>query len=297
MFPTVGGAVEPVSDADLKKLKRMLQSASAPSDRVKRQPLALDFAVLLTRSSYAETAQLDIIPVNQLERDMYRLRTEAYEPYKNTVSSLRQGDLTDPAYFDFMSAVQYTIINRSLKDPETSFDELQPEADELESGAAPQLKTVHVERSLPDDALVSTFTARVGKSILDFIVDRYKGTPIGLPSLPPSTSATIADVDKSLTQLVKIFLINGFAWEGSSQQLGAKSNKNSNTATFVLTLQGPATLWSANVLSKQKAAVRNDFLRQTAEQLVQSLGYSVTSSSVKIQSDQEITTLTIQKQQ
>ena len=288
LFPNIAHGVPPLTDSELTRLEKML-SVSPPGDKIKRQPLAQDFAVLLTRTSYVETDQLDILPVNQLERDMYRLRTAAYEPYKQRVGSIMQGDLTDPKYFDYMQIVQYLIMNRAIKDPETEFEEMQPDSQDTESEAAPKLQMVRVKRTLPDELLVSTFDERVGTSILDYFLDRYKGTPIALPEFPKNTKPAIPEVEQALSQLVKIFLINGFAWDGKSELVKQSGDK----ATFVMTLQGPATLWSGQILANQRAPVRNDYLLKTAKRLLHSMGYSVTASSTKIQGDKEVTTLTI----
>ena len=259
----------------------MMASANPPGEKIQRQKLALNFAVLLTRSSYAETDQLDIVPVNQLERDMYQIRTTEYQPYVQRAGSVSQGDLTNPKHFDYMSCVQYLTINRAMKDPETDFEELQPKKSDPNSGAwNPELEKASVHRTVPTELLVPTHDERVGKTILDYMYDTYRGTPIALPSVPIQSRQSIEEIQQSLSQLVKLFLINGFAWEGKAQ-IANKGAKEGQT-TFLLSLNAPATLWSGSCLEKQKAAVRNDFLLKTAKQFVQSMGYSVVSSSVKI---------------
>jgi hypothetical protein len=192
-----------------------------------------------------------------------------------------QGDLTDPKYFDYMSCVQqYLVINRAMKDPETDFEELQPkECDPTSEDYDPDLQTVHIHRTVPKELLVATYDERVGTSILDYIHDTYRGTPIVLPDFAPAESLlhepNIEEVRQSLAQLVKLFLINGFARGGNVQNIIAKNNKKASTensstttTTFLLTLQTPVTLWSGSCLDKQKAPVRNDFLLKTAKQLV-----------------------------
>jgi hypothetical protein len=69
-FPHAALAVPLLTDADEGRIHKIMMAYNPPppSDKIQRPKLALDFAVLLTRSSYAETDQLDIIPFNQLER-------------------------------------------------------------------------------------------------------------------------------------------------------------------------------------------------------------------------------------
>jgi hypothetical protein len=238
-------------------------------------------------------------------------RTSEYQSYVQRAGSVVQGDLTDPKYyFDYISCVQYLVINRAMNDPETDFEELQPKEGDPTSGAYnSELQTVRVHRTVPNELLVATHDERVGTSIFDYIQDTYRGTEIELPDFAAAGESAgrgppnIDEVHQSLAQLVKLFRINGFALGGSVQQIAAKNKKapsastvgtkSSSTTTFLLTLQAPATLWSASWLDKQKAPVRNDFLLKTAKQLVQSMGYSVVSSSVKIKGDEELSYLTI----
>jgi hypothetical protein len=71
-----------------------------------------------------------------------------------------------------------------------------------------------------------------------------------------------AKVLESLSQLVKIFLINDFAWDGSASLVSAASY-NPETAAgveFCLTLVAPATVWGGKALQQQRAQLQNDFL-------------------------------------
>jgi len=57
----------------------------------------------------------------------------------------------------------------------------------------------------------------------------------------------------SFDQLVKIFVINGFAWDG-------KATASPGSSEFTLTLNAPATLWSSQSLQQQRATLTNHFL-------------------------------------
>jgi hypothetical protein len=68
----------------------------------------------------------------------------------------------------------------------------------------------------------------------------------------------IADATlKGLSQLVKIFLINGFAWDGDASIV---SQDNIGKTEFCLTLNSPATLWGGQSLQVQQSTVSNSFL-------------------------------------
>jgi hypothetical protein len=64
-------------------------------------------------------------------------------------------------------------------------------------------------------------------------------------------------------------------------------------ATFCLTLMSPATLWGGQSLQFQRCQLKNDFLLNTAVQLVQRLGYRVLSSNVKYEGNKELSYLTL----
>mmetsp|Transcript_9623 Transcript_9623/g.17496 ORF Transcript_9623/g.17496 Transcript_9623/m.17496 type:complete len:351 (+) Transcript_9623:255-1307(+) len=289
VFPTQHArAVEPLTseEADAGIGGGVTRKLRPPSkDKVPRQKLALDFAVMLTRSSYIEAAQLEIVPVNQLERDMYLVRTSEYQPYvKATEGAVKQGDLTDPFYFDFMCAVQYLTINRALQDPQKDFEQLEPIQNE-DGTQSTEFRKVSIRRTLPDNLLIPTYEARVGATILSFLNDRFKDSEIGLLKLDTPRPGTAAML-QTFSQLLNLFLINGFAWEGKAELVSEKAD---GSPTFRFLLRNPATLWSSKCLAN--APVRNDYLRKTAVQLAKSMGYTVASSSVKLEGNSECTYL------
>jgi len=266
--------------------------------KILRQKLNLDFAVLLMRSSYAATDALDIIAMNLFQRDFFIIRSAEYEPYTKQLGPgyVKQGDLTDPSYFDFISFAQYTTVNRALSDPPTIFEEQQPVENKDDAGSdssTPQkFETVVIRRTIPNNQLLYEYDKLVGRAILQYIDDTYGGTDSRLPQFGGAGRPTITEVEASLAQLVKLFLVNGFAWEGNVQLL--QSAKDGSTgATFCLTLESPATIWSAQSLKVGRAQLRNDFLLKAAKQLALRMGYRVTSSSVKFDGNKELSYLSI----
>ena len=55
----------------------------------------LDFAILLMRTSYAVADELDFMPMNEFQRDMFLLRQNEWDTYKDKLP-VKQGDLADP---------------------------------------------------------------------------------------------------------------------------------------------------------------------------------------------------------
>ena len=303
-------------------LARALRLVRPAPPKILRQRLNLDFAVLLMRSSYAATDAIDIIAMNQFQRDFFLIRSAEYEPYTTLLGPgfVQQGDLTDPAYFDFISFAQYATINRALSDPANIFEEQQPipvtdtetsSSNNNSNNITQRFETVVVRRTIPDNQLVPEHEKLVGRAILQYMDDTYGDTYSRLPQFGGNGRPTPAQMEASLTQLVKLFIINGFAWNGSVALVQPKRSSSSSSSTlptattFCLTLESPATLWSAQSLMVQMSSVgrqlpwrttpklRNDFLLKTAQQLALRQGYRVTQTSVQVQGNQEISYLTI----
>lgn len=75
----------------------------------------------------------------------------------------------------------------------------------------------------------------------------------------------IDQVLASFTQLVKLFIINGYAWDGSAAIVSMPTasldgGAGAAGAEFCLTLVSPATIWSGLSLRAQRAELLNDYL-------------------------------------
>lgn len=94
---------------------------------------------------------------------------------------------------------------------------------------------------------------------------------------------------------IKLFLINGYAFDGNVEIQKASGIPGSAAgSTFRLTLLSPANLWGGKALSFQKSPLKNDYLLKTAIALAEDLGYRVISSSVKYEGNSEVSILTLQ---
>uniref|UniRef100_A0A7S4BHK9 Uncharacterized protein n=1 Tax=Chrysotila carterae TaxID=13221 RepID=A0A7S4BHK9_CHRCT len=89
-----------------------------------RRRMDLDFAVLLMRTSYQVADDLDFTPMNDFQRDFFLLRQDEWDVYREMMPSTKQGDLSDPSYFDFISFCQYATISNSMRSGRTLFNEL-----------------------------------------------------------------------------------------------------------------------------------------------------------------------------
>ncbi|GKY96109.1 hypothetical protein MPSEU_000571300 [Mayamaea pseudoterrestris] len=288
-------AAAPITQAETHSASaRLLRAARPKPIRALRPKLQLDFAVLLMRSSYNALDEIDCVAMDQFQRDFFLIRQAEYEPYVNALGPgiVQQGDLTDPYYFDFISFAQYQTINREItKDPPSVFIEKQPiQTQGGDENGLQQFSDELVKRNpvITNDLLASKHAQIVGASIIDRFEEVYGNTPISLPQWNNAIKGD-ADVDQlldALTQLVKLFVINGFAWDGSV-------SRDSSSTAFVLKLQAPATLWAGQGLALERCQLRNDFLLKAACELVRRRNYRVVTSSVKLEGANELSRLTV----
>jgi hypothetical protein len=146
----------------------------------------------------------------------------------------------------------------------------------------------------------------VGKAILDTLNDKFGTTASAIPKLESNGSPTV--LLASIKQLVNLFVISGFAWDGNASILmlpgaGGKTKKDddddnraSSSAVgtqFVITFTSPSTLWSGQTLKSQNAILKNDFAYKTICELLSHAGYGTKNASVKYDNYQEITTFTV----
>ena len=234
--------------------------------------------------------------MDQFQRDFFLIRQAEYQTYVDLLGpgAVQQGDLTNPAYFDFISFAQYATINREILNPETVFEEQKP----VEPEGEPQkfVPTI-VKRKIDSALLPMKYDEMVGSVVLDRFTEIFGSTEAQmLPAIDTSRSSDSATVLKALKQLTILFVINGFAYSGNAVISKDSATKSSSAVgtEFTITFSAPATLWSGQALQLRKGVkVTNDFFLKTASALLRRAGFAVSNSSVKYTSNQEITTFTI----
>ena len=143
----------------------------------------------------------------------------------------------------------------------------------------------------------------VGSAILDRLDETFGQTDARIPKFVPSSRPPTDIVLSAVSQLTKLFLINGYAWEGKafvSNNSSANSKNNQASGTqFTISLTAPANIWSGQALQVRSRTpgggdLNNSFLLTAAKELVTRMGYTITSSSVSYEGTKEISTFTIQ---
>lgn len=88
----------------------------------------------------------------------------------------------------------------------------------------------------------------------------------------------------------QLFLLNGFAWDGSASLVSESPN---GKLQFCLSLVSPATLWGGRALQSENCSLGNDFLLKVAQRVVERYGYHNVGSTVKYEGNSELTYLTM----
>ena len=293
-FPNIAQAAEPVNAKDTDSVLAIAKRKLRPKPpRLLRKKLSQDFAVLLMRSSYDALDAMDCVAMDQFQRDFFLIRVAEYQTYTKQLGDgmVKQGELTDPFYFDFISFAQYKTINREVtQNPPYVFEEQQipPEGSDTpsqnENGTARFIPVI-VKRDpkLTNALLVPTHTSMVGASILDKLESTFGETELKIPKY--SDKPDLLSLLAGLKAIVNIFLVNGYAFRG---EIIATSPK-----TFAISLNAPATLWSGKVLQLEKNPLDNDFLSKTLQEYIKRCGYETTKTTIKYEGNDEELTISI----
>mmetsp|Transcript_12505 Transcript_12505/g.17755 ORF Transcript_12505/g.17755 Transcript_12505/m.17755 type:complete len:377 (-) Transcript_12505:362-1492(-) len=298
--PLEAVAAGPMTTGEAEGLGARAERALRPKPpRALRPKLSQDFAVLLMRSSYNSLDQIDCVAMDQFQRDFFLIRQAEYEPYVEILGPgvVQQGMLSDPFYFDFISFAQYATIAREIsQDPSLIFEEKQP----IDMGEDKPMKfvptVVRRDPSLSNDKLPIKHNELVGIAILDRLEEKFGETESAIPKIQRNSRPGSGIVLSALTQMVKLFLVNGFAFGGTVEIVGGGKplvGADASGTEFCITMTLPANLWSGKALQLRRTVVTNDFVLKTAKELLRRAGYTVSKTSVKYEGNDEKTFFTI----
>ena len=207
---------------------------------------------------------------------------------------VQQGDLQDPYYFDFISFAQYACISRAInQDPPIVFEEQQPQ--NLQEDDTPTqfaAKLVKRNQLLTNDMLAPEHSKLVGEEIVNRLEEIFSNTTSAMPFISPNSRPGAEMILRAFKQLVMLFLVNGFAWDGNAEIEKRGLGLDASGTQFTITLTTPATLWSGKALQLRRANPVNSFILKAANEVARRAGYK-TVAIVKYEGSKEISTLTI----
>ena len=245
-----------------------------------RRRVDLPFAVQLMRASYNAIDWLNCTPMDEFQRSFFLFRQSEWEDYRKYHPQVFQGDLSDPAYFDFISFAQYAVISNKINDGLQEFVE--------KFNAAGDTQVVRRDPSLQNNSILPIVHSRaVGQRILDFLYEKY-------PSLMPAPlKQGIDPLDVFVTDaqaVLDIFLINSFSSGATITTVPHEKQTEANKDTCLLrmTLTAPATLWSTQVLTARRDSPVNDFEVKVLQELARRRGLELTTMTTNVENSIDV---------
>ncbi|GFR46801.1 hypothetical protein Agub_g8433, partial [Astrephomene gubernaculifera] len=243
-------------------ISRVFPSAPEPVT-FPRKSLNQPFAVLLMRSGYETVDELDFIPMNEFQKDFWKLRASEQEAYNLQYSPLkpRVGDITDPLYFDFISYSQFSTILREMPKGQQVFKEYCEDCPDL-------TRVVRRDAALQDNSqLPAVFFTRTGDRIYSYLKDGFRGTQFGAPA-PLLPGASLESLAAAAQQLLDIMADNGYALKAQVYDV------NEDEHSFRVKMTGPANLWGLTSLNHRRSAVLNAYDVMALDALLRASGRS-----------------------
>lgn len=220
-----------------------------PLPTMARQTLDQDFAVCLMRSSYNVVDGLDFVAMDEFQKVQYLTRQDEWERYlaesrRAFGAAPEQGQLSDPAYFDFISFVQYRTINAFLARPVMLFDELV-------TAEGARVTVARNATSVADADLGAEHDRRVGDAALDFVLNRFD--KLGTARVVVASGLSDADVVANVGRLATLLAVLGFCLD---------SSVSFENGVVAVRFVAPANYWGLKCLARRtlgKRPLANDF--------------------------------------
>lgn len=221
-----------------------------PPPAFPRRTLTRPLAVLLLRSCYEGLDAMDVCPMDAWQARFWRSRADAWEPYiaARTAAGAsparpQQGEITDPAYFDYISWAQWGAVDAALVDAvATSRDGTTPfgfdEACDPETEApCPYAGVRHVERGTPLPATLAgaraEFARAAGATALANLRAGFQGVSFDVPAVNPTDPAS---AQAALAQIAGVLEKNGYS-------LSTEVKIDASTSSLTLRCDDPADLY------------------------------------------------------
>ncbi|KAK9807874.1 hypothetical protein WJX72_011848 [[Myrmecia] bisecta] len=228
------------------------------------------FAVLLLRSTYDAVDALDFIAMDTFQVKFWKVRQSEYERYtlQYLPVRIRQGDLTDPNYLDFISFAQFLTISREIPNGRQVFQEYCVDCET-------QTRLVTRDPKLQDNAsLPLAVQQKAGDLIYQNLRAGFQGEAFDVPGPCPSGAST-ADLVQGVQQLMNVFVDRGFALKAQVRP----TDSTGACSTFKVRLDGPANLWGLGALTSQRALLTNAYDALAVEAFLRASGRNAVYSS------------------
>jgi len=244
-----------------------------PPDPVKVPRKSLDqrFAVILMRAAYETADKLDFIPMDEFQVKFWKLRRNEYDPYTLQYSPIpiRQGELTDPLYFDFISYTQYALLAKEMPRGKMVFEEFCEDEQECPDR---RKRVVQRDPQYSDNKQLPFAMERlIGDKIYDNLRNGFEGEEFDVPAPLPAT-ASFEETVEGVKKLLSTFVDKGYAIRGDVKE--SAPSADGNGGRFVIRLEGPCNLWGIQRLGSMKAPLVNALDAMTVAAFLRESGRS-----------------------
>lgn len=239
------------SEASARNIVRQLVVRDASPVTLGRRNVSQDFAVTLMRAGYSATDELDIIAMQDFQKRFFETRQLEWQVYLQKNNSVRQGLLTDPSYFDFISFAQMLTIHNAISAPSAIFEEQFQDS----SGT---FRTRVVRRdvaALPDaSAIYAAWQRMVGTRILDAFSESFGAS---WATRVEGNDASLSEIRTALCEIYSHFTRNGYCLD-AHWNFERASNDERRDFLGSVELVAPCILWGNRTLRRRRC-IPNDY--------------------------------------
>lgn len=211
-----------------------VQPLPPPVQLLSRPTIELPFAVALMRSGYNAVDALDIVAMDEFQKEFFDIRIHSWEKYLRDNPGIKQGQLSNAKYFDFISYVQMNTTLKFIREPLSVFSEKYADAD-----GDFQTRVIRRDESLlpTSGALLEAFQMDVGHRIVNTL-------ELSIP--------TIEKVRTDYEILLAVLSTVYTRMERDGFCLRTKFGVMEETNECQVEMVAPATLWGARALRKRR---------------------------------------------
>lgn len=209
-----------------------------------RKTLDQDFAVLLMRAGYNVVDALDFVPMDEFQAQFFEIRSSEWEKFIQDNLGMRQGIITDPRYFDFISYAQMLTVQFFIREPRIVFQERYGD----ENG---NFGTRVVRRDLnrldtPQDIL-DAWRCDVGKRIYQRMLDTARRPQ-------PVASGNVEAISRGIASIYDYLELAGFCLQIKL----LTSRETTGVAVVRVEMIAPCILWGSKALRRRRS-IPNDY--------------------------------------
>ena len=219
LLSTLGLSVSPmISNPAIASPSSELRTSSNPFTvkltspepiQIPRKSLDPEFAVSLLRSGYETADSMNFVAMDQFQREFWLHRRAEWESYRFLYDPLvvEQGKISDPRYFDFISAMQFTTLSSEMKDGKQVFKEFCGETCEEPYRLVTRPPELQNNATLP-----LAFNSRIGALIYQKLNENDEFKEQVIPSVDAlQKSATQETIRGVITGVLQYFCNKGYS--------------------------------------------------------------------------------------